>query len=1002
MILPRSKFILLACTLVYANLIAALEHDPVLSYPDVATARRRRRTMPSFSGRLDTMFNSAQSEASVKNPTFIDGSLIAAINNTAPTAKPGPKLIYQHSRPPPPACTAVFVGLMWLGLIQILRYRDRPQKRLEVSYDEDGQEVKDCSDALAVMRDETVVIVRRLHGKLAFRIGVSCLVGAAPLVVPALFAWFKDMKYSPAMLGAGVIWTYQRNLGMTIIAVKDSIIGILLAFLFIWIAGGIWPGGVIIGGPSHVWYCGMLYAILTTTSVLWLNLPMVVRLYCLPYHLAYMMHFLKPKAADAPSLFSRHFGLDIQCMAFGYVVVTILGGIMSVLASCLPTPIMAHRTAMAKLTSTSKAFCIMYKSLVHEYVRPEQAGIQSIMERNKVFVKSTALSLAEMDAYIQASWWEHFDRGKYRQIRFYLESHVRMSGRLLDRVRAAQNRIVELSPTDARKKLMAELKVPLEDLVKQVLDLFEKCTHATMDGVIDASEKQSFISLVKQVEKQTSIVNDKLMAASQRIAGDSFSAKHALFARDYCIIYIFMGLAHIVVDFAKILSQEQPAMPERGLWIASVNWCKGVFQNLTETNHCDFALRNSCSLILSFACGYVGFLDLVPKYTSDIACQTSMLLSTFIGSGMQKNLRRFQGVTLGCFVGFALNRIYCWSGAYGPVLLFSQFAYTAMMYHIFLSNNDVGYSCYLSAVWASISMNNVCPSHTELDPVQLEGPVSTGGQMRVLGILLATFFIGVVDLLLAHQTASSEAIKTYTKFLEECDNSIKRWFTDSVCAHEGVRHGFKFLQQVGPSQLEFVSARSEEAVMEPTYWHKRPWNQQQFLNFQAMGHRLRLNILTMEWALLGIGVSNGLALELADNAKDSSVTDLIKIEKEREDEMLHLFENTEDFTSIKKRIMMSYHDLLHEVKTAMNSDSEEQIEKECKSKYLEHKPGRPEDEVSSRFEKFTGDLSKVVASLDMDKKLGKHGAMRLHIATLMLEVTQEFILNMQYQTYVDC
>lgn len=1007
MILRTPKLVTLLCTFFFLSFVTALEQSTGSSYkyPDATAARRRRRTVSSSSSSLQVSSDPAGTSSSssgglhvssdpagrsapAKNATLADrGSLLE-------TNAPPPKA-------PPLASSLVFSGLILAGVIQVLRKLDKPLRRFEASYDAEGHEVEDSSEALAVMKDSEHSVVTKLYAQLAGRVGLSCLIGAAPLFIPQLFSWFKHMKYSYAMLGAGVIWTYQRTLGMTISTVKDSFVGIIIAFLFIWFANGIWPGGVTEGGPTHIWTCGFVYTVLTTASIVWLNLSMVTRLYCLPYHLAYMMHFLKPKPAEADWMFSHHFDIDSRGLAFGYLVVTFLGGIMSVLASCLPTPIMAHRTAMAKLTSASQAFCIIYKTLVHNYLYgAEQSGIQ----RNKVFVQRTAELLTEMQADVDASWWEHMDAGKYGKIRFFLGSHVRMARELLDRIRATQERLLELPVTDARTKLLEEMKAPMEALVKTILQLFEICTAATMDGVIDCSEKDNFHRTVKQAETQIKAVSDKFAAACKSIAGDSFGARHAAFAKDYCAVYLIVGLACLVVDFSRVLSGYDDSEKDR-LWTrilqATKGWCIGVFSGLGESAHLNFALRNSISLMLSFTCGYFGFLDLVPKYTSDIACQTSMLISTFIGSGMQKNLRRFQGVTLGSFAGFALNRIYCFFGGSGLILCASQFVFTSTMYHIFLTNSDVGYSCYLAAVWASISMNRVCAS-TEGDIDPTNGPVSQAGSLRVLGILLATFFIGMTDLLLANDSASSEAIRSFAGFLTKCQGIIRSWFIDTSVAERGVRSKFSFLQREGPSELQFVRARSAEAVMEPSYWHRRPWNQRQFLNFEKAGHEVRLNILTMQWAIVGVPASNGVALELEIVERDQSVTAMLKPAKKHMDTMLHLFEGTQKFCDIKKRLIEGLKDLVHEISIAMKTsqNTEELVEKTCKDSYLRHYKSRAD--VEGDFEQLSAEISKAVSAFDFEKNLGEYGEMRLHIAIMMLEVLQNFICHMQYQTYVDC
>merc|ERR1719265_1737694 len=94
-----------------------------------------------------------------------------------------------------------------------------------------------------------------------------------------------------------------------------------------------------------------------------------------------------------------------------------------------------------------------------------------------------------------------------------------------------------------------------------------------------------------------------------------------------------------------------------------------IFDNsvLLNKDHMNFVLRNGLSLALSFIIGYNGYSQIIHNYNSGPAGTVSLLLSSFVGAAIVKNLGRLQGAVLGTVVGQLAYVYLAWCTLFGYV-----------------------------------------------------------------------------------------------------------------------------------------------------------------------------------------------------------------------------------------------------------------------------------------------------------------------------------------------
>jgi len=509
----------------------------------------------------------------------------------------------------------------------------------------------------------------------------------------------------------------------------------------------------------------MAYFFATTLGTMFLNFSNGVRIWCLSYHMANMMYFLEPKAPDAPPTFSQNFHISTQGQMFGYMVITVLSCGLSIVAVSLPMPRSSHCIAMEKMDETKRQFSTMIRSLLCIYTQEEGDDSKDACRRTMIYHDHVVENLKEMDTDVAYSWWEHFDGGSYAAIRVMLGRHVTMSRTMLAGLEALMDSISYdvQSETEQEAKLMKQIKVPLLALQESMLKLYGMVTDGAKDGVIDEQEAAGLARQVAAVECDILALSEAFRGACTSLSGRSFCARHEDFKDQYRVLFCVCTMARLVVDFAQDLGKRE-VIPKKSVWQAFMG--NSIFSGISERSHKDFATRNSISLLLCFFCGYIGNGALIPRYTAAISTNASLLLSTFVGSALQKNMGRVQGLVIGSVVGRFLHAsvslMGCGAMQFGLGTIATIGVFSCCSFYIYMSSPTFGYTASLFGGFGSMAILADCDTTEQTEDAYLS----------ITCAMVCIITMAGVDLALAPR-ASKEATQAFMTFLRSKKNVLQ-------------------------------------------------------------------------------------------------------------------------------------------------------------------------------------------------------------------------------------
>jgi len=656
-------------------------------------------------------------------------------------------------------------GLACLGFIQRVRYMDVASGK-----DESSEHLKllaraDANIALAHEQDQAHKEVLMDNWGLAFRAAFFIMLSATPAMMPDVRDWFHLMTYDTTYTAVLILWTMDRTIGKSTAAAWDAILGTVLSFFFMFIISGFFPGGVHEGDHEgftghHVWYIGMAYFLITVLGMLYLNFPNGVRVWCLSYHMANMMYFLKPKPVGSPAIFSEGFHISLKGQMFGYCLITVLATGLSVIAVSLPTPKSSHRAALEKAAATKGEFCTLLRSLTRIYLGEFATDASNVFVRVQMYRSRLVANLQEMQSDVTFSWWEHFDRGSYVDVRHMLGQHVEMSRKLVSGVEAIESGLASQLGTDVDKRanLIKEIREPLLAMEDSMLKLFEQVVEGTQDGMVDEDEAKAMLESVSKTEADMLNFSKTFRSTCSSLSDESFASRHQAFKDEYKVVFVILTMAREITDLANHLAKREPAERSNAFQVAK-GGVSNFFAGTMEESHLAFAQRNSISLLLCFFFGYVGNGSLIPPYTADIATNASLLLSNFVGSALQKNMGRVQGLVIGSVIGRVIHALLsmsdCSSSVFGVSMVVTIGVFSCISFYLFMSSETFGFTAYLFGGFGSMVILSDCSEHEN----------TSAAYLAIVCATLCIIIMAGVDLAMAPSAAedASEALFSFMR-----------------------------------------------------------------------------------------------------------------------------------------------------------------------------------------------------------------------------------------------
>jgi len=247
-----------------------------------------------------------------------------------------------------------------------------------------------------------------------------------------------------------------------------------------------------------------------------------------------------------------------------------------------------------------------------------------------------------------------------------------------------------------------------------------------------------------------------------------------------------------------------------------------------------------------------------------------VLISTFSGSALQKNLNRLQAVTLAAILPHLIAS--AMGQSCSPVRIVVQCAaivlYEVITCYIYYSSATYGYvGCLIAALGVS---NLIYPCHENMSVKQMrdaETDFGVASFKKIVDTTLAVIVMTVVDLLLASSTAAKQATEGYMTALLTCDAFFQACLVQrrangkiaegDIVERNGVeladRRVIKHVTKAGVhrttgalmNHLNLAAAMGDEAHKEPRYW-RVAWPMAYFTSLVKAGYVLRGNLVELE------------------------------------------------------------------------------------------------------------------------------------------------------------
>jgi len=594
-----------------------------------------------------------------------------------------------------------------------------------------------------------------------------------------------------AMIGFWVVLTLAPYLGPTIRNAWHATLGTGLALVNSLVMNTAFPGGAK-EAPGNGYSVTAAWADLVVVALLimFLDLPDRTRTFALFYLAMFMMHFMNP---DSHAIFSRGFALDVNGTGVSYMAVCIVGTGVAILAILLPWPRRLVAVAEVEVLHLRQCISLLLEEIILMYVGEDTSpAVRSKSSRNFYIVLE---KIAELHEKVDLMWWEGFDLfffGAQRQL--FVSFRILLED-IMDIVHGIK--LAGEKTGSMNQDLMTALRPDIMALVSATNKLLESIVDSLADGNISEEEKGVFDAQCRHVRD---MANSLSAAYTARRAESGIPVLCVDHLEEDFAIYNMASLGECLIRFSLALST-----PNSDQWFSSsLNNLMDVFDPLRHPNHLNFTLRGFVAFMLGFLIGLY-FLN----YSFILAGTVALVLSKFMGSAIERNLGRAQGVVLGLVLPvIVVSHVSACSGWLDQITflaLVGTFEFVTL-FIAFASGPRFAYIALLTSAFAAREFFSQC-DHLHSDAITASmtyNVVST----TIEGI----FIVLIVDLLLVNQRPS-EVVALHV------DGALRTVETMLFANIRGRRPpGETAHSSLVKAELALATQQHHEAVHEPRFW----------------------------------------------------------------------------------------------------------------------------------------------------------------------------------------
>lgn len=627
---------------------------------------------------------------------------------------------------------------------------------------------------------------------------------------PTVLQNFIESGVYSSFIGQQILFNYQRTVGETIISGWQTACGTLLAFLTIFTLFGFFPTGVANDTTGHVYVIGVLSGSALVLSMLWLNFPVKVTIFCLARFSEYWMEFLNPDPLAAAQ-YSVGFQINWNGTAMKAFMATVVGGFLALTANMFPYPELSLSLAEE---DCCEAIALLKNSwlMFFDFMKQPRKREDMLNMMQRELFQITA-HIDDCNNRITSTWWETFGI-KWRKRKRLLIAELNNSNRKMQSqlLGAVQCVMADEAFAEKHVEFIHRVQEEIEPLIVSVGETMywtAKSLHLTTP----AGELHRSIQKTRsKIDSVTKAFHGAKAALAIPNVDDDFLEDH-VFCRSLCIFgRISCDTAVSFLEYEEGRALEIEKSIYNGPDIFSVFSLKAI----SQLSHIKFAARQTVSYFFVFLCGYFGLRDeLFSRYNYTLPVTLALLISHGTGIQLKKNLMRLEGVVLGTAVGtlfhIFVDQCSIWNCLIA-ITITTVWIWLMLLGHF--SGQEHAYLCFLLALFGQNQLVKPCSPDGSQDAINLTESVFT--------VVTTIMIMTVVDAVLPTRPGSHFATEALETAWTDMTDTFQHLFDPES-------HVQNYVLAEARLSVAILEARSLEMVAaeEPRLW-KTPWRHKSF------------------------------------------------------------------------------------------------------------------------------------------------------------------------------
>jgi len=671
--------------------------------------------------------------------------------------------------------------------------------------------------------------------QLAFRAGAFIIVCAMPFLVPRTYCNIcYEVVRTRFYNSASVVYfcfTLYKTTGDTIYFAYGGLMGTVIAVFNIWALMGFFPGGYVPGTPNAeatFWMINAWGAVFVFL-MLYLNLDGNTRVFGLTTFVWYWMAALNHHVVTG---FAHNFEIKLNGGAMGELCCAASGCGIAIVASCLPTPLLATY----KMNDTGKFLVRKLHSVWSDFIEyyggeDKNPYSQNVLGKDLASLQSASGTLAP---FITASWYECMGMGGANRRRLMMKLLDAYLSECFNRLSCVLSACLNEDFDDTHDKLMKRVRPHMTEVIAKVGDLLSVCEDRIIACGWDEESTTTAAAMKEDLNKCVDAMTKEFLAASKEMSlyhvSDSIAGEFLVGSNLCC-------WARITSEFCDNLQGELPT--EKTDWTAG-GGTLGIFApgiNNTPEN-LNYVLRGWVSVMIAFYIGFNGVAGkMVKNYNAALASTICVLLSKSVGGAIAANLMRLQGVVLGTVIGQVAYALLAWCVWWGylSVTCFVYMWSCVTMYMYYHSDNYSTVGLLLS-IFANGAMLQGCSDEIFDPTIAYHGIINT-----VSGITI----MATMDLILAPDRSSNMAMRCYKNASEPLIVMADELFDSKVATLAPRKGAIRGL-------IAKANMMNTQASLEPRFW-REDWPFATYAAGCSALTSLRFNMATVDYALVDPG-----------------------------------------------------------------------------------------------------------------------------------------------------